>query len=99
MSDEQKPTEEQPTPRGEIIERLRAGIDLGRLHGAGAGHPSPAGAKVDVQTGDIDRPKPERKVEEKPKEELKPEPQGEVVAALDRISGYVERLRRRVGAE
>ena len=91
-------SDEQPTPRGEIIRRLQAGVDLGRLHGSGAGTPSPAGAKVNVQTGDIDRPKPERKVEEKPKEEAKPQPNGEVVETLNRITGYVERLRRRVGA-
>lgn len=90
---------EEQNPRGEIIRRLQAGVDLARLRGSGSGSPSPGGAKVDVQTGEVTRPTPEKPAEEKPKEEPKPEPQAEVVAALDRITGYVDRLRRRVGAE
>jgi hypothetical protein len=89
MSDEHQP--------GEVIQRLMAGIHMGQTLGAGHGAPTPRGAEVNAETGEVTRPEPKQPEPEVPAEEPEADPVKESVqASLERVKAYIDRVARQV---
>jgi hypothetical protein len=87
----------------EIRGRFLGGVQLAQRWGAGIGEYAPGGAQVDAETGEVTEPEkkpepveePPAEVAEAPVEEPKEDPvQAELNRALDRISAYINRVRR-----
>lgn len=91
------------TPDAEIHSRFQGGVNLAQRWGAGIGEYLPEGTVYDSETGELYVRRITPPAEEKPAEEVQPpaeeepaklEEPSEKDALLQRLAGYIERLRR-----
>lgn len=97
---EETPAPETESTMTEFQERITGGIQLAQRHGVGYGRYTPAGAEVDVQTGEV-TPPPKEPVK-KPDEPAEPQPAPparvpDEKSPLGRLKNYIARLEREHG--